>query len=171
MGVVIPAKGASSKGDSSVRVGVVSTRWNAVYVDDMVKQTRETLRDLDVRDDDVVHIQVPGAWEVPLATRLLCAAHKVDVVVCLALLVKGDTDHYEYIAGAVSKALMDVQLSLLTPVVFGVLCCQNEQQAARRVTGDKAHAPDWARTAVEMARLRKSQMGGGLGAKKSVGFF
>lgn len=118
-----------------------------------------------------MRMQVAGAWELPMAARLMCAAQKVDAVVTLGVLIKGDTEHYEYLAGPVSHGLMDLQLQMSVPVVFGVLCCTTEQQAADRSTGDKCKAENWALTAIEMAQLRKSQTGGVSAGKKSVGFF
>lgn len=116
-------------------------------------------------------MQVPGSYELPMAARLMCAAQKVDAVICVGTLIKGETDHYEYIASAVSSGIMDLQLTTLIPVIFGVLCCTTWEQAEARSIGEKSHAKEWALTALEMANLRKSQLGGVSAGKKSVGFF
>lgn len=167
MGVGFPAKPA----DGALRIGVISTRWNAQLVQPLLDDVTETLKAKDVAPDDIVRMEVPGAFELPMAAKLMGTTQKVDAVVCLGVLIKGDTDHYEYIADAVAHGLMDVQLVLNIPVVFGVLTCRDAAQAEARSTGDKSHAADWALTALEMAQLRKSQMGGAPGGKKSVGFF
>lgn len=167
MGVTFP----ETKSDESHRIGIVSTRWNTEYVGALLNDVKDTLKDNGVKDENIVLMQVPGAYEVPVAARLMCAAQKVDAVICIGVLVKGETDHYEYIASAVSSGLMDLQLTLSTPIIFGVLTCRNAEQAAARSTGDKSHAGDWALTAIEMAQLRKSQLGGVTTGKKSVGFF
>lgn len=169
MGVTFPNK--KNKTDPDYRIGVVSTRWNAEFVEPMAKQVRETLSNAGLTEDNIVLMQVPGAFEIPMAARLMCASQKVDAVVCLGLLIKGETDHYEYIAEAVSKGLMDLQLTLSIPMIYGVLNCRSIEQAEDRSTGDKCHAVEWAKTAMEMAQLRKSQMGGVTAGKKSVGFF
>ncbi|PXF45228.1 6,7-dimethyl-8-ribityllumazine synthase [Gracilariopsis chorda] len=162
---------ANRKNDEQLRIGIVSTRWNEQYVQAMLSQTLETLSEQGIAKEDIVRMQVAGAYEVPMAARFMAASQKVDAVICLGILIKGETDHYEYIASAVSGGLMDLQLTLQIPMVFGVLCCRTEQQVQDRTTGDKAHASDYAKTAIEMAQLRKSQIGGMSGGKKSVGFF
>ncbi|CDF41125.1 unnamed protein product [Chondrus crispus] len=167
MGLTFPDR----KVDEKLRIGVIYTRWNAEFVGPMFKDVKDTLSDNGLKEDDIVLMQVPGAYELPIAARLMCASQKVDAVVCLGVLIKGETDHYEYIASAVTNGLMDLQLTLSTPIVFGVLTCRDEEQAKARSLGDKSHAGDWALTAIEMAQLRKSQMGGVSAGKKSVGFF
>lgn len=167
MGIEFPQK----KFDESYRIGVISTRWNAAYVTKMLDDVKEELSSMNISGENLVAMQVPGAYELPLAARLMCASQKVDAVICLGVLVKGETDHYEYIASAVSSGLMDLQLTLSTPIIFGVLTCRTDQQAEERSIGEKSHARDWAKTAVEMAQLKKSQLGGVSAGKKSVGFF
>lgn len=167
MGVKFPDK----KVDESPRIGIISTRWNTEYVGALLNDVKDTLADNGVNEENIVLMQVPGAYELPIAARLMCASQKVDAVVCIGVLIKGETDHYEYISSAVTSGLMDLQLTLSTPVIFGVLTCRNAEQAAARSTGDKSHAGDWALTAIEMAQLRKSQTGGVSAGKKSVGFF
>lgn len=167
MGISFPTK----KYDESLRIGVISTRWNTPIVQPLLDDVKSTLRENGIAGDDIVEMQVPGSFELPLAARFMSMAQKVDAVVCLGVLIKGDSEHYEYIASAVSKGIMDVQLSLGIPIVFGVLCCQTQQLAEERSLGDKSQAKNWARTALEMANLRKSQVGGVSAGKKSVGFF
>lgn len=156
---------------SKYRIGIVSSRWNADYTTPMVSKVRDTLQELGVSKDNIVEMQVPGSFELPMATRFMCAAQKVDAVICIGTLINGETDHYEYISSAVTSGLMDLQLTLSIPIVFGVLTCQTRKQAEERSIGDKAHSETWARTAVEMAALRASQLGGVSSGKKSVGFF
>lgn len=167
MGVKFPEE----KYDAKYRIGVISTRWNTEYVGALLQDVKETLAEKGIKDEDIVLMQVPGAFELPIAARLMCAAQKVDAVICLGVLIKGETDHYEYISSAVSSGIMDLQLTLSIPIIFGVLTCRSAEQAAARSTGDKSHAKDWAVTAIEMAQLRKSQLGGVSAGKKSVGFF
>ena len=167
MGLSFPTQ----KYDENIRVGVISTRWNPTYVQPMLDDVLKTLEEKDILSDNIVRMQVAGAWEIPMAARFMSAAQKVDVIITLGVLIKGETEHYEYIAGPVSKGLMDLQLQSSIPIVFGVLCCTSKKQAEDRSIGDKSHSENWALTAIEMAQLRKSQMGGVSAGKKSVGFF
>lgn len=154
-----------------MRVGIVSSRWHLAHVTKMVDDMKATLGELGLRSDDIPTMQVPGSFELPIAARLMASAQKVDAIICVGVLIKGDTDHYDLIASSVASGLMDLQLSTMVPTIFGVLTCSDEQQVIERVSGSKREAPDWARTAVEMGMLRKSQMGGVVAGKKSVGFF
>ena len=156
---------------SKFRIGVVSTRWNLDYVKALETDVESTLRELKVEKDNIVKMQVPGSFELPMGARLMSSAQKVDAMICLGVLVKGETEHYEHIASVVSSGLMDLQLTVSIPVVFGVLTCTTKEQATARSTGELSHAKGWAKTAVEMAILRSTQLGGVSAAKKSVGFF
>lgn len=168
------AKGVSfpTKLDGSeFRVGLVSTRWGSEYVNALVSDVKdELLNELGVKKDNLVEMQVPGCFELPVATRYMASAHKVDAIVAVGVLIKGETDHYEYIAQAVSTGIMDVQLSMALPVVFGVLTCQTDEQAKARSIGDESLAKDWAKTAIEMAVLRSTQIGKKATGAKAVGF-
>ena len=155
---------------SKHRIGVVSTRWNRDYVQSLEDDVTSMLKELKVEPDNIVKMQVPGSFELPMAARLMCSAQKVDAVVCLGVLIKGDSEHYENVAAAVTSGLMDLQLTLSIPMIFGLLTCSNKEQATDRSIGDKSQAANWARTAVEMANLRVSQVGGVSAGKKSVGF-
>ena len=153
------------------RIGIVSSRWNAEMIDTMRNDIVSTLKENGVEDDNIVEFKVPGSWELPLAARFVSITQKVDAIVVLGVLVKGDTSHYEYIAENVSRALMDVQVSSAVPIVFGVLTCLTEEQAAYRSLGPGSHAKDWALTAIEMATLRASQMNKPDAGKQSkIGF-
>eukprot|EP00184_Porphyridium_aerugineum_P006787 CAMPEP_0184706952 /NCGR_PEP_ID=MMETSP0313-20130426/37026_1 /TAXON_ID=2792 /ORGANISM="Porphyridium aerugineum, Strain SAG 1380-2" /LENGTH=238 /DNA_ID=CAMNT_0027168521 /DNA_START=45 /DNA_END=761 /DNA_ORIENTATION=+ len=156
---------------SKFRVGIVSSRWNADLVDAMGAEVKKTLIANKVKEDNIIEIKVPGSWEIPQAARYITVTQKLDAIVCLGVLVKGETNHYEYICDAVSKALMNLQINTAIPIVFGILTCQTQEQADARAKGNKSHAADWARSAVEMAMLRASQMGKAEGEQKTkIGF-
>jgi 6,7-dimethyl-8-ribityllumazine synthase len=152
------------------RIGIVWTRWNGDLVTPLVEDVKTGLRQAQVSSENIPEMQVPGAFEIPMAARLMCATQKVDAIVCVGVLIKGETDHYEYIAGPVASGLMELQLTTNIPIVFGVLTCRDRAQAEARSTGDKSSAQDWARTAIEMALLRSSQVSAVFAGKKSVGF-
>lgn len=161
---------SATKFDSNLRIGVITTRWNAPLVgylkDDVYKTLCENLP-----KSNIVAMEVPGAFELPLAARLMCTAQKVDAVICIGVLVRGESEHYEHISSTVSYGLMEVQLSTGVPTVFGVLCCQTQSLAEERSKGGLSQAQNWARTALEMSTLKKSQTSAPIDRKKSVGFF
>ncbi|CAM9494526.1 unnamed protein product [Discosporangium mesarthrocarpum] len=144
---------------SDVRVGIIKTRWNDEVVGKLSEGVKEALKTCKVEESNVFETEVPGAFELPLAARFLALSQTVDAIVCLGCLVKGDTMHFEYIADATAKGIMDVGIMTSTPVIFGVLTCLDENQAMSRATGDNNHGVGWGMTAVEMALLRMSATG------------
>jgi 6,7-dimethyl-8-ribityllumazine synthase len=89
----------------------------------------------------------------------------VDAIICTGVLIKGETLHFEYISDAVTKGIMDVNLGTMTPVIYGVLNCLNEEQVVKRSqnnpsVGGHNHGEDWGKTAVEMAIMRNEALKG-----------
>lgn len=160
--------------DSGARVGVIRTRWGGEMVDAQHAAVVAGLAEAGVTGERLVEMTVPGAFEVPMAARLMGLAQKVDAMVVIGLLIEGETGHYKYISKAVMTALMELQLISSIPIVNGILTCTSEEQAAERTTGPKSEAKAWAEAAVEMAGLRSSQVGvkaRTTNRKPSVGFF
>jgi hypothetical protein len=85
----------------------------------------------------------------------------VDAIVCIGVLIKGETMHFVFISDAVAKGMMNIGLQTSTPVILGVLTCFNEKQVVARRSGSHSHGRDWGKTAVEMALLHIESMGGG----------
>ncbi|OSX81020.1 hypothetical protein BU14_0027s0045 [Porphyra umbilicalis] len=164
----------TSDTDKGLRVGVIRTRWGGEMVDALHEQVVAGLTEAGLEGESVVEMTVPGAFEVPMAARLMGLAQKVDAIVVVGLLVQGETGHYEYISKAVTGALMELQLISSIPIVNGILTCTSTEQAAERTTGPKSQAKAWAEAAVEMGGLRSSQVGAKsrtTNKKPSVGFF
>lgn len=149
----------SDKDGSNLRIGIVNARWNKKIIDGLIKGVEEGLRECNVPEENITRIDVPGSFEVPLATRLLAMSGRVDAIVALGCLFKGETLHFETIADAVVHGLMKVQLETLVPVVYGVLTCFNNEQAVVRSSGETNNAFSWGQTAVEMAKRRRSALG------------
>jgi len=149
---------------SSVRIGVLRTRWNDEHVSKLVDGVKAGAKECKVEDQNIFLKEVPGAYELPYAAKLLAMSSTVDAIVCCGVLIKGDTLHFEYISDAVSKGIMDINLSTMTPVVYGVLNCLDENQVVARSSsegGGHNHGEDWGKTAVEMALMRRQATGKG----------
>eukprot|EP00160_Parvularia_atlantis_P017931 Unigene6372_Nuclearia_a/m.19644 Unigene6372_Nuclearia_a/g.19644 ORF Unigene6372_Nuclearia_a/g.19644 Unigene6372_Nuclearia_a/m.19644 type:complete len:161 (+) Unigene6372_Nuclearia_a:64-546(+) len=141
------------------RVVIVSARWNASIVGALVEGCRKTLLDAEVHPDNIVHVEVPGSFELPFAASRAIQSGSVDAVVCIGVLIKGETMHFEYIASAVSQGIMDLGLKSSVPVIFGVLTCLTEEQAlARAGLTEKGHnhGVDWGLAALEMIAVSES---------------
>ncbi|KAJ2741833.1 lumazine synthase [Coemansia sp. BCRC 34301] len=144
---------------SGLRILVVHTRWNSEIVDPLVKGTIASLLNYGVQQENITIRDVPGAFELPSAAQRLIKQGRFDAAICIGVLIKGSTMHFEYIADATTNGIMRVGLDTGVPVVFGVLTCLNEEQAMLRAgigSGpDKGHnhGTDWGSAAVEMALL------------------
>lgn len=125
-----------------------------------------------MKEDNIFIKEVPGAYELPFAAKLLAMSGTVDAIICCGVLIKGETLHFEYISEAVTKGIMDVNLSTMTPVVYGVLNCLNEDQVKKRSSNENGghnHGEDWAKTAVEMSVMRREARGGKAKNLKELG--
>ena len=137
----------------NIKVGIALARWNTVITNSLMEGCLIALKEAGVQSKNFFVVPVPGSFELPLAAKYLFKKQKVDVVITLGCLIKGETMHFEYIAEAVSNGLMRVSLDTAKPVVFGVLTCLTEKQAIARSTGKNNHGYAWGMTAIEMALL------------------
>jgi 6,7-dimethyl-8-ribityllumazine synthase len=145
---------------SSVRVGIIKARWHEADIDSLISGVKTSLKECGVTDENVIIQEVPGSFELPLATRLLALSGTVDVIIPIGVLIKGETTHYEVISETVTSSLMSIGLQTSLPVIFGVLTCLTDEQVKARSTGANNHGLQWGKAAVEMALLRKSALGG-----------
>ena len=144
---------------TSARIGIIKTKWNPKIVNALADGAKQACLDAKVSKENIFETQVPGAWELPSAARFLALSGRVDAIVCVGCLIKGDTLHFEHIAEAVASGLMSVQLQTSVPCAFGVLTVLNEDQAAKRSYAGENHGESWGKTAVEMAVLRQEALG------------
>ena len=140
---------------AGLRIGVVRARWNAHIVDRLAQGVGRGLAALGVDPGDVVDVTVPGSFELPMGARVLAASGQVDAVICLGCVIRGETTHYELVAGEAAAGIQQVQLTIGVPVAFGILTTEDEAQALARSEGPGGHnvGEDAAVVAVEMARL------------------
>jgi 6,7-dimethyl-8-ribityllumazine synthase len=140
-----------------LRIGIVSARWNPEIVAPLLEGARRGLAGLAVAPRDVTHRTVPGSFELPMAARILARSGKVDAVIALGAVIRGETTHYELVSIMCAQGIQEVQLSTGIPVAFGVLTCENFEQAFARAEGPGGHnvGEEAALVAVEMARLNK----------------
>ncbi len=140
---------------AGLRIGVVRARWNAAIVDRLAQGVGRGLAGLGVDPGDVVDETVAGSFELPMGARILASSGAVDAVICLGCVIRGETSHYELVAGEAAAGIQQVQLTTGVPVAFGILTTEDEAQALARSEGPGGHnvGEDAAIVAVEMARL------------------
>jgi 6,7-dimethyl-8-ribityllumazine synthase len=135
---------------SGLRIAVVASRFNEDVTARLVSGAQEQLRSLGIVVGEVTW--VPGAFELPLAALTIIRAGKCDAVVCLGAVIRGETPHFEYVAGACAYGIQDVMMQTGVPVAFGVLTTNTLQQALDRSGGKHGNkGRDAALTAVDMA--------------------
>jgi 6,7-dimethyl-8-ribityllumazine synthase len=153
------APNLSGKG---LRVGIVWSRFNEELVRQLLTACDKQLVELGVAAEDIHVVSVPGALEIPLALQTLAferrglAGRRYDALVALGCVVRGETFHFEIVAGESARGILDVQLETGIPIANGVLTTDNEAQAAARAGVKGAEA---ARVAVEMANTLKAIAG------------
>jgi 6,7-dimethyl-8-ribityllumazine synthase len=162
-----PVKGkpVAVEGDLSaagMRFAVVVARWNAVVTERLLDGALDALLRSGAKRADIEVIRVPGAWEIPSAARTAANAGRVDAIITLGCLLRGETAHYEAIYNEVARGLGQSQQETGIPHSFGVLTCETLEQALNRAgikAGNKGF--EAATAAIEMVSLsRKLQPGG-----------
>jgi 6,7-dimethyl-8-ribityllumazine synthase len=137
------------------KVGVVTSRFNEEVTEKLEAGCLKKLADLGFKSNQIMALQVPGAYELPLAAKWLLEK-KCDGVVALGAVIRGETTHYDYVCSAAERGLTTLQLETGKPVVFGVLTTENEEQAFNRVGGLHGHkGEDAASVLSEMLNLKQ----------------
>jgi 6,7-dimethyl-8-ribityllumazine synthase len=138
------------------RFALVAARFNALIVDALVGGAVDGLRRHGVPDDRIDVVRVPGSFEIPLVAQKLGESGRYAAVICLGAVIKGDTDHYDHVAGATTSGIAQAGLTCGVPVLFGVLTCDTLEQAMNRAGGKAGNKGfESAVTAVEMVNLLK----------------
>jgi 6,7-dimethyl-8-ribityllumazine synthase len=136
-----------------LRVVVVASRYHDGIVSALVEGAASAWRTLGGREEDLVRIDAPGAFELPVVAATAARRDDIDAVVCLGLVLAGETTHDRHIADSVANALQELALETGTPVAFGVLTCATLEQAQARCGGSKGNKGDEAlRAAVGAVR-------------------
>jgi 6,7-dimethyl-8-ribityllumazine synthase len=136
------------------RFAVVASRFNETVTQKLVDGALDALVRHGAAADDVDVVWVPGAWELPSATRRLLATERYDALVALGAVIRGDTPHFDYVAGEASRGLANASTDFETPIGFGLLTCDNMAQAEARAGGEHGNKGwDAAVAALEMADL------------------
>lgn len=137
-------------------IGIVAARYNPELVDALVAQVRAKLLAAGVKPKRLPLHRVPGSHELPTAAQLLLTSRRLDAVIALGVIIRGDTIHYELVAEAATQGLLRVALDTRTPVIAGVIAVENLAQAQARCTGPIDRGAEFAQAALEMATLKRS---------------
>ena len=141
----------------NLRVAVVASRFNETITKQLVDGALDCLSRHSVRDEDVSVVWVPGAFEIPATARRLAQAGEFDAIVCLGVVIRGETAHFDYVAGNASYGIGRVAEDTGIPVTNGVLTTEDVAQATDRAGGKMGNKGfEAALAAIEMASLLQS---------------
>lgn len=139
---------------TGLRLAFVVSRFNAIFTEQLLRGALDAAKRHGVKDEDLTVVRVPGANEIPLATSKLAASKKFHVIVALGAVIDGATDHAMLINTSVARALAGIALEAGIPVLNGIVCAHNLDQAIER-SGSKAGNKgfDTTVTAIEMVNV------------------
>jgi len=142
---------------TGLKFGIIVSRFNDFIGEKLVGGAIDALLRHGANEADINVFKVPGSFEIPFTAKKLALTKKYDAIICLGVIIRGDTPHFEYIAAEVSKGIASVGLDTGTPIIFGVLTTENIEQAIER-SGTKAGNKgfDAANAAVEIVNLFKN---------------
>ena len=148
------------KSVSQLNIGIVVARFNDLITSRLLEGAKALLVRRGVPQANIRIVEVPGAYEVPLAAQWLFDGPKVDGVVALGAVIRGSTSHYDYVCSTASSGLMNVQLSCCKPVGFGILTCDTLEQAFDRAGGKLGNkGAETAESVLEMIVLKSGLEG------------
>ncbi|MEE8143579.1 MAG: 6,7-dimethyl-8-ribityllumazine synthase [Planctomycetota bacterium] len=143
-----------------LRIAIVASRFNSLVVERLRTGTCETLASHGVDAQNIVTVLVPGAFEIPPVARRLAASGEYDAVICLGAVIRGETPHFDHIAGSAAQGIARAGWEGPAPVIFGVLTTDTLEQALDRAGGKAGHkGTEAALAAIEMANVYKALNG------------
>ena len=148
---------AGNLSGSGLHFGIVVSRFNEFITDRLLRSAYDGLLRSGAREKDIDIVRVPGSFEIPSAARTLAETKKYDAIICLGCLIRGDTAHYDVIVNEVTRGIGQSAQETGVPHAFGVLTCENLEQAIDRAglkMGNKGF--EAALAAIEMANLKKA---------------
>lgn len=142
------------------RFAIVASRWNDAIVARLIDGAKRALRVSSADDDAVELFRVPGAFELPLCAQKAAETGNFDAVICLGVVIRGDTPHFEYIAAATARGISEASLRTGVPLLFGVITADNVAQADERSRDDENNKGyEAAIAAVELVNLYRTSFG------------
>lgn len=141
----------SDLSDISCTIGIVVARWNSFVTDKMLEGALELLKSRGLAEDDIVVVRCPGSYEIPLTVQKLLK--KVDGVIALGAVIRGDTPHFDYVCNAVNQGVAELNLSTGKPVSFGVLTTDTVDQALERTDSSSSKGNKGAEAAIALLEM------------------
>jgi 6,7-dimethyl-8-ribityllumazine synthase len=142
---------------TGLKFGIVVAKFNKFVTSKLLKSCIEQLRKRGVVAEDIEVVRVPGAFEIPLVARTLASTKRLDAVICLGAVIRGDTPHFDYVSAGASRGIVQAALDTGVPIIFGVLTTDTVAQAIERAEPRKFNrGGEAAKSAIEMASVMKA---------------
>ena len=139
-----------------VRIGIVAAKFNKEVTSKLLSACIDRLTAYGVHEENLNVVRVPGAFEIPLVARAMAKSGRVDAVICLGAIIRGDTPHFEYISAEVSRGIGQAALDADVPIIFGVLTTETVAQAVERADTKKFNrGGEAAKSAIEMVMVMR----------------
>jgi 6,7-dimethyl-8-ribityllumazine synthase len=153
------------------RFAIVVARWNDFLTSKLTEGALDALERLGADEDSVEIFKVPGSFEIPLTAQKVAAGGRFDAIICIGTVIRGETSHFEHVAGEAAKGVSNVAMQSGIPVLFGIVTAETLEQAINRAgvkAGNKGF--EAAMSAVELVNLYKTMNGGEEASKQEKVF-
>lgn len=138
----------------NIKIAIVVSEFNICITSQLLDGAMKTMLASGFHEDQIKVVHVPGAVEIPLTAKLLAKTKLYSVIIALGAIIRGDTDHYDYVCQQVSFGCQTVMLELDIPIIFGVLTTKNIKQAYNRISYKKEHkGVEAAQAAIKMLKI------------------
>ncbi|MCD6347154.1 MAG: 6,7-dimethyl-8-ribityllumazine synthase [Bacteroidales bacterium] len=142
---------------SNMSVGIVVSEWNPAITESLLQGALDCLFENGLQKSNLFIQHVPGSFELPSGAQYLLEKHQPDAVITLGCVIQGETRHFDFICQGVTQGIMDLNLRYKTPVIFGLLTTENQEQAIARAGGKHGNKGiEAAITAIKMAAIHRS---------------
>lgn len=136
------------------KIAIITSRFNQTITELLLQGAKERFDELKVSIDEQDIFSVPGALEIPVVAAILAAERNYHAIVCLGCVIRGETNHYDYVCSQVSYGCQKIAIEAKLPIIFGILTTDNEEQALARCGGPHGHkGKECADSAVQMVQL------------------
>ncbi|MHB8482452.1 MAG: 6,7-dimethyl-8-ribityllumazine synthase [Nitrospiria bacterium] len=151
----VPVKKQVGLTGKKSKFAIIVSRFNPKITGKLLRGAMTGLKECQVDEKNIMVLEVPGAFEIPQAAARVVKYRKVDAVICLGAVIRGETPHFEYISSETARGIMEIGIKTGIPVLFGVLTVNRLQQAVKRTIGKNNKGRETAFSAVEMVELFK----------------
>ena len=152
-------EGTFAQSDYPYKFAIIIARFNDLVTDKLLSACQDCLKrhgvDTETTGEQVEYVWVPGSFEVPLVARQLALTERYDAIICLGAVIRGQTAHFDFVAGEAAKGIAAIAMQTGVPIIFGILTTDTMQQALERAGIKSNHGWHYALNALEMASLMR----------------